>query len=128
MCSSDLSIVKTNTDTNMDADTRIVVLFPSAEFCTAINNFLEDFVFSIDVKTSFVSAPNAIEPLSVLLYDDIGIFKSNYWTKNPKLNFTLTQAGNTTTEEKLDLTPFLPQQNTFLGQELNISEATVQLG
>ena len=123
-----ISIVRKDLNTNSDYDTRIVVLFPSAEFCSTINNLLEDFVFSVDVKTLFVKTPSSVEPLTVLVYDQIGIFSSTYWAANPKLNFRLTSTSGSTVEEKLSLTPFLPQQNTFLGQELNITEATVRLG
>lgn len=122
-----ISIMKKNIDTNTDYDTRIIVLFPSIEFCSTINNFLEDFPFSIDIKAFFVNAPNSIAPITVLVYDKIGIFSSTYWASNPNLNLRLSSTSSSTIEEKLDITSFLPKQNTLIAQGLNIAEAAIQL-
>jgi hypothetical protein len=119
-----ITIVRKNLVTDVDFDTRIVVLFPSDQFCNAVRNFIDDFPFNIDVKTSFVSTAGNIQPDSVLVYDKINIFKSNYWTNNPKLYLRLSNSSTILKTEKKDISSILPNGNTFLGSGLNITEST----
>jgi hypothetical protein len=104
--------VRKNLFTGNDYDTRLVVIFNSIDFCESIRNFTNDFLFNYNVKTNYIYNAQGIVPISTLLYDQIGIFKSDYWLANPNLTFRLSAISSNVTAEVKDISNILPRAET----------------
>ena len=101
-----------NLGTNYATDTRIVLIFNSNDFCDSVRNFKEDFIFSVNTKTNFVSTRNSIFPLNVILTDKIGMFATQYWYNRPNLNLRISANDVTVKTENKDITPIIPKPPT----------------
>ena len=104
--------VRKNLFTGVDYDTRLVVMFNSIDFCESIRNFNNDFSFNFNVKTNYINSDQGIIPINILLYDQIGIFKSDYWLANPNLTFTLSAISSKVKREIKDISNILPRAET----------------
>jgi hypothetical protein len=93
-----LLVVRKNLATNVDLETRIVLVFSPEPICKGIRNLNSDFSLSFNVKTNYVSNNFDILPNSVLFLDKINLFKSSYWSNYP--NFKVRLSNN---ELKSDL-------------------------
>jgi hypothetical protein len=104
-----LLFVRRNTTTNLDFDTRLLILFPSEEICLTADRDGLDFSFQFDTKRNTVSTRENIIVDVVNLYDNVGLFRSNYWIKN-KLNITISEDYIVENLEKTDITFIIPEK------------------
>ena len=104
-------ITKKNLDTNLSLDTRILVYLPSDSVCNLVRNFAQDLIFQLNVHTGYVSNVGGILADSVLITDNIGIFKSAYWVYYPNLSIRISGADTTTNVGMVDLYPIFPIQS-----------------
>lgn len=102
-------VVRKNEATGLDYDTRSMTVFPPDQLCSGSQNLGFDFSFSINTATKFVGNDLEIVPSSVLLTDNIGLFKSKFWTKNPKFNIRLSKSDVATAVQRQDIYPIFPQ-------------------
>jgi hypothetical protein len=79
-----------NLSTLEDYDTRLLVAFIPDRIC--LNG---DFNASITIDTSqnLVSVTPTSVVYQQLLYDNIGLFKNDYWTLNPDIQIQISQTG-----------------------------------
>lgn len=94
-----------------DSDTRILIVFPPEQICKETQNLDFDFSFNLNTETNFVGNNLDVPPSSVLLKDNIGLFKSKYWDKNPNLVIRLSRSEISTTFSRQDLSNYLPSEN-----------------
>ena len=111
-----ISVIKKNTGTAVNIESRIVVLFPSDEVCNLVRNFKDSLSFSLNTKTNFIYNSNGITANSVFLNDKIGLFNSLYWTNNPGLNIRISSSGLSTKVEMKDISSIFPAPDTFYQQ------------
>jgi hypothetical protein len=102
-----------NTVSNFDSDTRILIVFPPEQICKETQNLDFDFSFNLNTETNFVGNNLDVPPSSVLLKDNIGLFKSKYWDKNPNLVIRLSRNESSTTFSRQDLSNYLPTENNL---------------
>jgi hypothetical protein len=102
-------VVRKNESTGLDFDTRAMVVFPPDLVCSGIQNLGFDFSFSINTMTKFVSNDLDIVPTSVLLTDNIGLFKSRSFAKTPKFNIRLSKSDVLAVVQRQDIYPIFPQ-------------------
>lgn len=91
-----------NEGTGEDADTRVLLSFPSDGPCQAGSLA---FGFDLDTQTQLVSADPNIAVYGVLIYDSIGMFRSLSWQLDPVLNVTLYVEGDFTMTTRLPYDP-----------------------
>jgi hypothetical protein len=106
-------VTRKNLGTNIAIDTRIVIIFSSDDVCETVRNFKEDFIFNLNTKTNYINNGNGIVPISVLLNDRIGIFKSSYWTDSPYLNLRISNANVLNQGENKDISSIIPKPPTL---------------
>jgi len=98
-----------NTTVGTDFDTRLVIIFPPGKFCNGNQSFAFDFSFKVNTITHFVE--NDVVALNeIVLVDNIGLFKSKSWTKNPLLRLRLTRSEEISTAKYQDIYPIFPTQ------------------
>jgi hypothetical protein len=90
-----------NVSSSVDFDTKLLITFPS-DICPV--NDLFDFSFLYNTQRNFVKTNPSFYVDVYTLYDNIGLFNSNYWSKNPNLNFYITEgvANNAFESKNLD--------------------------
>ena len=121
-----ITIVRKNLQTNMDFDTKLLIVFPSRDLCQAIRNFRDDLIFSTNTKTNLTTSPTNISTKTVLVYDSIGIFKSSYWYSNPNLQIKISTSDTVVKTARKDLSFILPASNTQLQQgNIFVNSSTV---
>lgn len=81
-------VSRKNLTTLVDYDTRMLVSFPG-EICPI--NDLFDFSFFYNTQENYVKTNPEFFIDVYVLYDNIGLFKSNFWTKNPFANFYISE-------------------------------------
>lgn len=113
-------IVRKNLYTNDDYDTRILFSFPSFEFCKAIRNFLDNITFSINTRSAFVNISPAMTLNTIILYDKIGVFNSQFWTDNPLFTVTMSGNQNFPVLERKNLSALSPQPDNLSQSGLEI--------
>lgn len=109
-----LLIVRKNLDTNLDFDTRIIVVFNPSNICSGVQNLGFDFSFSLDTTTSYVTDNLNVVASSVVLYDNIGMFKTNAWIKNPSLNINISKNETVVTSQRKDIYSLFPTRKVEL--------------
>lgn len=77
-------IVRKNLVSNLDSDTRLLITFPPEGICTK-NSEEFDFSFNYNTRTNFVRNGLNLVPNLTLLNDNIGVFSSKFWSKNPNI-------------------------------------------
>lgn len=82
-----MTVSRKNSVKNITSNTKVYFIFPSSEFCAAIKNLTVDFSYIINTTNSVVGNSLNIQPNIDVFYDNIGIFKSDYWSLYP--NFTM---------------------------------------
>lgn len=107
-----ISILRKSLLTVEDSETKIVVVFPSADLCGAVRNFRDDLQFSLNTQTGFITITPAMTPQTSVLYDGIGLFKSKYWSANPNLKLRISTSSTFATVAREDLTFILPNSVT----------------
>ena len=121
-----ITIVRKNLQTNMDFDTKLLIVFPSRDLCQAIRNFRDDLIFSTNTKTNLTTSPTNISTKTVLVYDSIGIFKSSYWYSNPNLQIKISTSDTVVKTARKDLSFILPAPSTQLQQgNIFVNSSTV---
>jgi len=86
---------------------KIDIVFPSSSLCAGINNLNVDFSFYLNTITKYVNNSMVASPDDVVIYDEIGLFKSS-WTNNPILNIRLSRNTSLNSIQKESLTPIIP--------------------
>jgi len=104
-----LLFTRRNTTTNLDFDTRLLILFPSEEICLTADRDGLDFSFQFDTRRQTVSTRENIFVNVVNLYDNIGLFKNNYWFSN-KLNIRISEDYVKDNLNKTDITFIIPEK------------------
>lgn len=107
-------ILRRNTVTLQDSDSRIVVLFNTSKLC---QTFKRDGV-NLSLKINTQRKTVAVEDLaanveSVTVSDGIGLFRSPSWRANPILKLKLQELGAIPTEARYDIAPIFPKQKEF---------------
>ena len=120
-------VTRKNLGTNYASDTRIIIVFSSADVCDIVRNFKNDFVFSLNTKTTYINNPNGITPLSVLLNDKIGLFKSTFWTTNPNLSFRMSATNFFSQSENKNISQIIPSQPTLSQTGAGFTNSTVNV-
>jgi len=120
-------VTRKNLGTNIATDTRIIIIFSSFDVCEAVRNFKEDFIFNLNTKTNYVNNINGIVPISILLNDRIGIFKSSYWIGSPYLSIRISSQNILNQGENKDITSIIPKPATLfqLGTGFRTSSTAV---
>lgn len=85
-------VVRRDLASGADDETRVLIIFPPTDFCGYIKNLRNDFSFSLNLMTSFMTNSAGLTPQSVLVTDGIGFFSSKYWVQNPFLKFKLLRS------------------------------------
>ena len=106
-----LLVTKRNITTNLDFDTRLLLLFPSEDICLTADRDGFDFSFQFDTKRKVVSTRQNLIVDVINLYDNIGLFKSTYWTTN-KLNIRISEDYVEENLNKQDVTFIIPERQS----------------
>jgi len=102
-------VVRKNEFSGIDFDTRTVVIFPPEQICLTSQNLGFDFSFKLNTVTKFVSNDSDVVPNMTLLTDNIGLFKSKFWAKNPNFTIRLSKGIATNAVQRQDIYPIFPQ-------------------
>lgn len=100
---------RANLDTGIDFETRCIVIFPPGILCDSTQNLNFDFSFDLNTKTNLVTNNLDIIPNTILLTDQIGLFKSNYWKLNPNLSFRFSKKNRLNETKRQNIYPIFPQ-------------------
>ena len=119
-----ISILRYNITNSLDYETKIIILFPSADFCGLIRNFKDDLIFDLNTATGLVTN-TILTPQSIMINDGIGIFKSSYWVKNPLLKIRISTSSSNQTLARKDLSFILPQSVTQIQENGNFVNAPI---
>ena len=103
-----------NVVTGLDSDTRLVVGFPGNDICQKAQLSGLDFNFLFDTQTTFVETDFDIFVDISLLSDNIGIFKSRFWSDNPNLRINVSETVDPIEVERQDISEVLPEEEPFL--------------
>jgi hypothetical protein len=109
-----LYIKKKNLVTGMDFDSRVLLAFPAVEICKAAERVGLDFSFAFDTSTRFVNAEFDIVVDVRLLYDNIGLFKSDAWLADPDLLINISQDGLSEEILRQDIKPIFPKDEELV--------------
>jgi hypothetical protein len=105
------SIVRKDAATGEDSDTRILYVFPKEIVC---QRNLVEFAFTVNTRTGVAAAKGATEILGNILYDNIGLFKSKFWTTNP-LKINIASVAEIENTDTFDIFPIFPaDENIFV--------------
>lgn len=107
-----VSVVRKNIVTGKTTDTRLMIVFPPDAICSNISTGF-DFSFDFDTQKISVSTNQNIVVDIVLLYDNIGLFRSQAWVVNPDLIIEITQNPLVTGFTQQDIFPIFPQAVTL---------------
>ena len=103
-------IVRHNASIGTDFDTRLVIVFPPEQICNDNSqNFSFDFSFKVNTVTDFVSNDLNIALDEIILTDNIGLFKSKSWIKNPFLRINLTKNNSPIETQYQDIYSIFPK-------------------
>jgi hypothetical protein len=111
-------VVRKNLVNGIDEDTRLFMVLPPVDFCAYIRNFKMNFGFTLNLDTLLVVNDAGLIPQSVLLKDNIGMFSSQFFDRNPNLPFRLSRVATTSTVGRLDISPIFPKPDTVAGEEV----------
>lgn len=109
-----LLVVKKDLITNLDFDTRILCTFNASNICSGAQNLGFDFSFSLNTKTHYVYNDFNVVSSSVVLYDNIGLFKSSSWNKNPLLQINISKNNAVLSPERKDIYSIFPTRKVIL--------------
>lgn len=98
-----------NLATNTDFDTRLLLLFPAEDICLTADRDGLDFSFQFDTKRQTVTTRQNLVVDVINLYDNIGLFRSSYWTTN-KLNIRISEDYIEENLNKTDITFIVPEK------------------
>lgn len=99
-----IQIVRRNMTTFQDFDTRIfVAILPEAACSSSELQFVVTYNTQSDIATV---APDSIIYQSII-YDNIGLFKTPFWIRNPNLVLQLTQIGVDSPQTRVNLDSIL---------------------
>ena len=88
-----------------DFDTRILVSFDPLQICS----LSRDMIFKISVdslfKTSTIDPEATVQ--NTVFYDNIGMFKTKFWSENPTVVFDVSEVGTPRPVRRINLTPTL---------------------
>lgn len=102
-------VVRKNEFSTIDFDTRALIIFPPEQICSKSQNLGFDFSFKFNTLTKYVSNDSDIVPNTTLLTDNIGLFKSKFWTKSPNFTIRLSKNNISTAVARQDIYPIFPQ-------------------
>jgi hypothetical protein len=72
-----------------DFDTRLYLTVPSEFICQYNSEFSFSFKYNIIKKYFFIGYQAYYD--NFIFYDNIGLFSSDYWMKNPDIKFTVSK-------------------------------------
>jgi hypothetical protein len=107
-----LSVLRKNLTNGEDYDSRLLIIFPSDSIC--LDNQTFDFGFDFNTQKVFVKTDFDMKVDVRLLYDKIGLFKSNFWRENPLLSLNISENTNTNSFEVQDIASIFPKETIFL--------------
>ena len=81
-----INLISSNISTNNKLETRLLVGLPNLQTC--INSRL-NIVLTINIKNMTITTTSGLDAEVLILYDNLGIFKSNYWKQNPFLKINI---------------------------------------
>lgn len=104
-----VSIFRKNLNTGEDYDTRIILAVMPEAICDTNANELDfQMIYNTQMEFGTVTPENAII-YQATLYDNIGMFKNQYWTINPNLIISVSQSGFALPQTRYDLKDFVTQ-------------------
>lgn len=109
------SVVRKNLLTGMDFDTRILLAFPPSTVCANADTQGLDFEFTFNTRNMSVTTTRNVVPDVVLLYDNIGLFKSQGWVTNPNLKIRVAQTIPAPGFITQDISSIFPEPTIFQG-------------
>ncbi len=107
-------VKRKNLTTGMDFDTRVLLAFPAKEICDEAARVGLDFSFAFDTATRYVTAENNIVVDVRLLYDNIGLFRSDLWLANPELLINIAEGGGAPDVLRQDIKPIFPKEEELV--------------
>lgn len=100
-----------NTTVGTDFDTRMVIIFPPGDFCAGNQSFAFNFSFIVNTLTHYVD--NEFVTLNeIVLVDNIGLFKSRSWIKNPFLRLGITKGQVSSLTQYKNIYSIFPQSTS----------------
>lgn len=93
-----------NLTTLQDFVSRFVFTFPKPVFCP-LNTL--DFDFTYDTQTGIATASDG-EVKDVVIHDEIGLFKSRYWMRNPDLTIRVSASDSDSRIRRFELNSIFP--------------------
>jgi len=120
-------VVRRDLLAGQDDETRMMLIFPPSDFCGYINNLRNDFSFSLNLRTNYLSNSANFTPQTVLLVDGIGLFNSAYWFQNPYLKFKLLRVAVPDRSGRKYFDRPYPEAITYAGEGDSASPTTVGL-
>lgn len=103
-------IKRKNIDTGEDFDTRVLMAFIPEEVCPPGLSLVFSFMLNTETKTIIetTSASNINGQLNVC-FDNIGLFKSLEWVRDPYLEVEISQQGVSSDVPRLDISQIIPR-------------------
>ncbi len=77
-----LYVKRIDLDYGSDHDTRLFILFPSSQLCSSFNRNGVDFTFDVHFRPFYVTNEFLVNVDAYNYYDEIGMFKNDYWSAN----------------------------------------------
>jgi hypothetical protein len=105
-------VVRSNSVAIVDADTRLVVVFPSEQMCSG---FQFDFSFVLNTTAETIVDNLDIITHDIILTDNIGLFKSQTWIANPLLRIELSETTPVATVQYQSIDSIIPQPAVTVG-------------
>ena len=96
-------------NSELTLDTRFSTTFPADQICLDIQNLEFNFSFVLNTLTESVITGDNIGANTILMTDNIGLFKSKFWANNPEFNVILSKSGTVVTESLQDISPIFPK-------------------
>lgn len=102
-------VVRKNEFSGVDFDTRALIVFPPEQICSTSQNLSFDFSFKFNTVTNYVSNDSDIVANTILLTDNIGLFKSKFWAKFPNFTVRLSKSDILTSVARQDIHSIFPK-------------------
>jgi hypothetical protein len=103
-----------------DFDTRVLITFIPIEVCSGEVNL--NFNFSLNTITRDIVEISSVSSFTAtlnLLFDNIGLFKSLVWFRDPNLKIEIRQTARESTREQYDISRIIPPEGILIEQPEN---------
>jgi putative transposon-encoded protein len=103
-------------DTEVDKDTRVILVFPKGHFCSRGQRLDASFEINTQSKITTVASSSASFVVDTIINDAVGLFDGNHWKEHPNLEVDIEEEVETsTTFIDLDFKKILPKEDFQTG-------------